>query len=228
MAMAVEGGGTLSEIFQTAKKLLLRARDGVERLERLESSTSSGGLDSPELSFTVKKDISQIQSLCAEMDRLWRLIAAKPQRDLWKRKVEQVAEEAESLKQSLDRYFSRNQKRMREAQERAELLGRANGESAHVLRIFDEEAQAMQSVQNSKRMLQESLSTGSAILSKYSEQRERLKNAQRKALDVLNTVGLSNSVLRLIERRNRVDRWIKYVGMLITLAIMYFLVSWNR
>ncbi|KAJ9186640.1 hypothetical protein P3X46_002187 [Hevea brasiliensis] len=228
MAMAVEGGRTLSEIYQNAKKVLLIARDGVERLERLESSTSNGRLDFPELSFKVKKDISQIQSLCAEMDRLWRPIAAKPQRDLWKRKVELVAEEAESLKQSLDRYFSRNQRRMREAQERAELLGRANGESAHVLRIFDEEAQAMQSVQNSKRMLQESLSTGTAILSKYSEQRERLKNAQRKALDVLNTVGLSNSVLRLIERRNRVDRWIKYMGMLITLAVLYFLVTWNR
>ncbi|KAF2324490.1 hypothetical protein GH714_014788 [Hevea brasiliensis] len=226
--MAVEGGGTLSEIYQNAKKVLLIARDGVERLERLESSTSNGRLDSPELSFKVKKDISQIQSLCAEMDRLWRSIAAKPQRDLWKRKVELVAEEAESLKQSLDRYFSRNQRRMREAQERAELLGRANGESAHVLRIFDEEAQAMQSVQNSKRMLQESLSTGTAILSKYSEQRERLKNAQRKALDVLNTVGLSNSVLRLVKRRNHVDRWIKYMGMLITLAVLYFLVTWNR
>lgn len=226
--MAVEGGGTLSEIYQSTKKALLRARDGIERLERLESSTSSGGLDSPELSFTVKKEISQIQSLCAEMDRLWRSIATKPQRDLWKRKVEQVAEEAESLKQSLDRYLLRNQRKMREAQERAELLGRANGESAHVLRIFDEEAQAMQSVHNSKRMLEESLSTGSAILSKYSEQRERLKNAQRKALDVLNTVGLSNSVLRLIERRNRVDRWIKYMGMLITIVILYFLVTWSH
>ncbi|WCJ43579.1 membrin 11 [Euphorbia peplus] len=229
MAMAVDGGGggggTLSDIYQNAKKILLRARDGIERLERLESSTSSGGLDSPELSFALKKDISQIQILCAEMDRFWRSIAGKPQRDLWKRKVEQVSEEAESLKQSLDRYVARNQRRMREAQERAELLGRANGESSHVLRIFDEEAQAMQSVQNSKRMLEESLSTGSAILSKYSEQRERLKRAQRKALDVLNTVGLSNSVLRLIERRNRVDRWIKYMGMLITVVILYFLMT---
>ena len=43
------------------------------------------------------------------------------------------------------------------------------------MRIFDEEAQAMQSVQSSKRMLEESFSTGLAILSKYSEQRERLK-----------------------------------------------------
>ncbi|KAJ6360209.1 hypothetical protein OIU77_004251 [Salix suchowensis] len=219
----MEGGGTLSEIYQSAKKLLMRAQDGIERLERLENSTSSGGLDSPELSFAVKKDISQVLSLCADMDRLWRSVQAKPQRDLWRRKVELIAEEAGSLKESLDRYFARNQRRMKEAQERAELLGRANGDSSHVLRIFDEEAQAMQSVHNSKRMLADSLSTGAAILSKYSEQRERLKRAQRKALDVLNTVGLSNAVLRLIERRNRFDRWIKYFGMLITLVVLYFL-----
>ncbi|KAH8491361.1 hypothetical protein H0E87_023490 [Populus deltoides] len=119
------GGGTLSEIYQSAKKLLMRAQDGIERLERLENSTSSGGLDSPELSFVVKKDISQVLSLCADMDRLWRSVQAKPQRDLWRRKVELVAEEAGSLKESLDRYFARNQRRMKEAQERAELLGRA-------------------------------------------------------------------------------------------------------
>jgi len=40
------------------------------------------------------------------------------------RKVEQIAEEAESLKESLDKYNSRSQKRSREAKERAELLGR--------------------------------------------------------------------------------------------------------
>jgi len=39
--------------------------------------------------------------------------------------VEQIAEEAESLSASLDKYSLRNQKRMREANERAELLGRA-------------------------------------------------------------------------------------------------------
>ncbi|TXG66392.1 hypothetical protein EZV62_007667 [Acer yangbiense] len=226
MAMPVEGG-TLSEIHQSARKLLLKARDGVEKLERLESSTSNGGFDSPELSFAVKKDISQIQSLCVEMDRLWRSVSAKSQRDLWKRKVEQIAEEAESLKGSLDKYLVRNQRRMNEARERTELLGRANGESAHVLRIFDEEAQAMQSVRNSSRMLQESFATGTAILSKYAEQRDRLKNAQRKALDVLNTVGLSNTVLRLIERRNRVDQRIKYVGMFLTIVILYFFWRWT-
>ncbi|GAB4850957.1 Membrin-11 [Ancistrocladus abbreviatus] len=77
------------------------------------------------------------------MDHLWRSVAVKSQRALWKRKVEQIAEESELLKESLDKYFSRHQRRMLEAKERAELLGRVNGESAHVLRIFDDEAQAI-------------------------------------------------------------------------------------
>ncbi|CBI31220.3 hypothetical protein VitviT2T_011439 [Vitis vinifera] len=222
----MEGGGTtFSEIYQNSKKLLLRTRDGLERLERLEFS-SSNPVDSPELAFAVKKDISQIQSLCVEMDRLWRSISAKSQRDLWKRKVEQVAEESESLKESLDKYFLRHQKRMMEAKERAELLGRANGDSAHVLRIFDEEAQAMQSARNSSMMLEEAYSKGVAILTKYADQRDRLKGAHRKALDVLNTVGLSNSVLKLIERRNRVDKWIKYTGMVVSVVVLYTFWRW--
>lgn len=86
----------------------------------------------------------------------------------------------------------------------------------------------MQSARNSSRMMEETLATGVAILSKYSEQRDRLKRAQRKALDVLNTLGLSNSVMRLIEKRNRVDRWIKYAGMVLTIVILFFFWRWTR
>ncbi|XP_047309589.1 membrin-11-like [Impatiens glandulifera] len=226
LLIAMEGGGTLSELYHSSKRLLIRTRDGLERLERLEFS--SNAIDSPDLSTAIRKDITQIQSLCVEMDRLWSSIAAKSQRDLWKRKVEQVAEEADSIRESLDRYLVRNEKRVQEVKDRAELLGRANGESSHILRIFDEEAQAMQSARNSSRMLEESYATGVAVLAQYAGQRERLKRAQRKALDVLNTVGLSNSLLRLIEKRHRVDRWIKYVGMFFTIIILIAFWRWTH
>ncbi|XP_010442144.1 PREDICTED: membrin-12-like isoform X2 [Camelina sativa] len=219
MASGTMGG--LSEVYSSAKRILLRARDGIDRLERLDS-------DPTDLASSVKRDITEIQSLCSNMDGLWRSIPVKSQRDLWRRKSEQVGEEAEYLNQSLEKYMWRNQKKMLEAKERADLLGRRSEEGAHILQIFDEEAQAINSVKNSKRMLEESYSSGVAILSKYAEQRDRLKSAQRKALDVLNTVGLSNSVLRLIERRNRVDTWIKYVGMIATVVILYFFVRWTR
>uniref|UniRef100_A0A2N9J847 Membrin n=1 Tax=Fagus sylvatica TaxID=28930 RepID=A0A2N9J847_FAGSY len=221
------GGNTLSEIYQNAKKIQLRTRDALERLERLEYSTG-GSMESqsPDLSSSIKRDLTHIQSLCVEMDRLCRSLPSRiPPRSL--EEVEQVTEEAESLKQSLDKYFLRNQKRVTEAKERAELLGRANGDS-HVLRIFNEEAQARQSVRSSARMLEEASLTGEAILSAMSGSRERLKNAHRKALDVLNTVGLSNSVLRLIERRHRVDNWIKYASMILTLVIVFIIWRWTR
>lgn len=54
-----------------------------------------------------------------------------------------------------------------------------------------------------------------------------VQKAHRKALDVLNTVGLSNSVLKLIERRHRVDNWIKYAGMILTLVIMFIIWRWT-
>ncbi|XP_077247719.1 membrin-11-like [Tasmannia lanceolata] len=224
----VGGGGTLSEIHHSAKRLLLRTRDGLERLERLECSSSNNVVDSSELAFSVKRDISQIQSLCVEMDRLWRSVASKGQRDLWKRKVELISEEVDSLKESLDKHLLRSQKRMLEAKERAELLQKANGDSAHVLRIFDEEAQAMQSARTSHLMLDEAYGTGVAILTKMAEQRDRLKRAQRKALDILNTVGLANSVLKLVERRHRVDKWVAYTGMLVTVVVVYVFWRWTH
>ncbi|KAE9606308.1 hypothetical protein Lalb_Chr10g0106511 [Lupinus albus] len=70
-------GATLSEIYQRARKLLLRTRDGLERVERGELSFSD----------SVHNDISQIQSLYVQMDRLWRSIPIKSQRDLWKRLI---------------------------------------------------------------------------------------------------------------------------------------------
>ena len=117
------GGGNLSEMYGSAKKVLLRARDGLERLERLEFSSAS--LDSPELSFSLKNDISLLHSLCSDMDRLSRSVAAKSQRDLWRRKVEHLAEEADSLSRSLDTLSLRAQRRIIETQERADLFGRS-------------------------------------------------------------------------------------------------------
>lgn len=236
-------GATLSDVYQQARHSLLVVRDGLERLERLESAASSscgivrsdgsaeGLVAAPDLAQHVRRELTQLQQYSVDMDRLWRSQIAKPHRDLWKRKVEQIAEEADSLKVGLDKYQSRQQRREMEANDRAELFRRTNGdasEGARILQIFDEESQALQSTRNSSRMVDEAYETGAAVLVTYAEQRERLKRAQRKALDVLNTVGLSNSVLKLIERRHRVDKWISYVGMAVTLIIVIMVWSWLR
>lgn len=235
---------TLSDLYQQSRHSLLLVRDGLERLERLESASSgslagkssvdgpqNGLVVAPDLAQHVKRELQQLQQYSVEMDRLWRSQVAKPHRDLWKRKVEQIAEEADSLKVGLDKYLSRQHRRQTEANERAELFRRTKGdgsEGAQILQIFDDETQALQSIKTSSHMLDEAYATGAAVLVKYAEQRDRLKRAQRKALDILNTVGLSNSVLKLVERRHRVDKWISYVGMAATLIIVITVWCWMR
>jgi Golgi SNAP receptor complex protein 2 len=88
--------------------------------------------------------------------------------------------------------------------------------------------QALQSAKNSSRMLEDAYATGVAVLGQYAVQRDRLKSAQRKAYDGLNSVGMGNRLMRVIERRQKVDRWIAYGGMLVTVIILIVVIKWLR
>lgn len=100
----MSGGAALSDVYQQARHSLLVVRDKLERLERMEASTSSsyhgaitsngassststasGGAD---LAQHVKLELAQLQSYSSEMDRLWRLQLPKGQREIWKRYVD--------------------------------------------------------------------------------------------------------------------------------------------
>lgn len=47
-----------------------------------------------------------------------------------------------------------------------------------------------------------------------------LQAAKTKALDVINSLGLSDSLLRVIERRQKLDKYITYGGMVSTPAVL--------
>lgn len=59
------------------------------------------------------------------------------------------------------------------------------------------------------------------MMSNLREQHSALKGAQRKILDVANTLGLSNTVLRLIERRAYQDKYVLFGGMILSCVIMW-------
>ena len=70
--------------------------------------------------------------------------------------------------------------------------------------------------------------SATASLSALMQQRSSLKGVQRKVLDMAQTLGLSNNVLRMIERRQFWDKVILYGGMLTTLALIWFVFRYMR
>lgn len=148
----------------------------------------------------------------------------------------QVSEETDALRSGLDRFSSRQQRRHVEEQQRQELLERRAGGPGGPPSFLggggqtsmEADLKAARHVHNSRRVLEEAYETGVGIIGSMAGQRERLKATHRKVLDVLNTVGLSDSVLRLVERRQRLDKVLVYGGMLGTLLLVGALYWWVK
>eukprot|EP00271_Cylindrocystis_brebissonii_P014560 TRINITY_DN35930_c0_g1_i1.p1 TRINITY_DN35930_c0_g1~~TRINITY_DN35930_c0_g1_i1.p1 ORF type:complete len:233 (-),score=38.95 TRINITY_DN35930_c0_g1_i1:1070-1768(-) len=230
---------TLSELFSMAQRIKLELQDGLERLEKLESSATMGSgsglllMDepiAPDLTERMRTKLAELRRLTTEMDHLYKMQMGRANSNLWKRKVEALFEEGAALHGGLDKYLVREQRRQREASDRMELLGRRNQarEGAQVLSEFEADQRDMETAKNSSRMLEETLQSGFATLKKMAEQREILKGAQRRALDVLNYVGLSDAVLKKINRKLWWDRLITYGGMVFTLGVVFVVWRWTR
>jgi Golgi SNAP receptor complex protein 2 len=69
---------------------------------------------------------------------------------------------------------------------------------------------------------------GASALSSLHTQRGHLKGAHRRALDVLNTLGLSSSLMRVIERKEGVNAAITYGCMVLTVCIVIFMYVYYR
>lgn len=67
------------------------------------------------------------------------------------------------------------------------------------------------------------LSTGYHVLTNLQDQRGVLKRTKTRMLNFANTLGLSNTVLQLIERRTYQDKFILFGGMIVTIVIIFFI-----
>ena len=62
---------------------------------------------------------------------------------------------------------------------------------------------------------------GEDTLSNMKEQNSSLKLIKTKMLNISNSLGLSTTLIKMIERRNQSDKVVLYGGMIITLIIMF-------
>ncbi|KAE9963629.1 hypothetical protein BLS_009106 [Venturia inaequalis] len=76
--------------------------------------------------------------------------------------------------------------------------------------------------------LDEFLERGSDVLGNLGQQREMLKNTQRKLYSVGNTLGISGDTIRMVERRAKQDKWIFWGGVVVFFVFCFFVIRWLR
>ena len=79
------------------------------------------------------------------------------------------------------------------------------------------------SLENSSRMMSNVLAQGSASLESLLSQRDRMNGVRKMMVNMAATLGVSNTTLRVIEKRENADRILVFLGMFITLIFIWFL-----
>ena len=195
-----------------------------ERLERYEGQVGAP----PTLAASLQSKHAELARVARELEQQQRVLLMSEgagRRDIWKHKVEQVVEETDQLRAALEKHTRREHRRQVEERERAELLQRVTDVEVN-LGEADLEAQALASVNRSSSMVDDLLAHGTAILGSMAEQRDRIKSAQRRVLDVLNATGMSERLLKAAGDRQKQDALLVYGGIA---AITFFaLLLWFR
>lgn len=164
---------------------------------------------------------------CRQLDLMENLAQRETpaQREMWKRKILELREDGHSIRRQGEHYDRMVSAGIRQRRERDELLARrrknrTNGGAADEMQQLTEEAD---SLANSRGMMNDLLASGEASLSSLVGQRQRMRWVNRKMLDIGNKLGLSNSTMRMIERRDATDAHLVFGGMIVTLLVIYFL-----
>lgn len=144
-------------------------------------------------------------------------------RELGRKKLEQSRQrlhELESKGQDRERSWHMQARRDRE-----ELLG--NGQLD--LEEADQIAMAVaenESLKNSNRGVSDILQVGGALLESLSQQKEVIRRTTDKMESVAGSLGISNSILRAVRRRQWGDAMIVYGGMVTILVILFMFYRW--
>lgn len=212
---------SIVELFPKSRKL---AYDSRQQLSQIQNGT----VHPSELFLSIEELTRQLSI----MDAL--LLRETPaQREMWRRKIYDLQQDAESIRRQGEYYSRVTSAGLRQQRESEELMalrrrrrgGNNDDNNAHAATMNDLSEES-DSWGQSHSMMGDLLASGQASLSGLVEQRQRLKGVKRVLLDIGNKIGVSNSLMRVVERRDVTDAYFVFGGILVTLIIMYL--CWLR
>ncbi|CAL8273343.1 unnamed protein product [Lota lota] len=191
-----------------------------------------GGLEKTdrESVHLLENDIqARIDRIFTHLERLEILASKEPpnRRQNAKLRADQLKYDIQHLQTGLRNFQHRRYQRDAQDREREELMSRTfTTNDADTSIPMDETLHMNSNLHNAHQGMDDLLGSGSSILNGLRDQRGTLKGTHKKMLDVANMLGLSNTVMRLIERRATQDKLIMIGGMLLTCIIIFLVIRY--
>lgn len=121
---------------------------------------------------------------------------------------------------ALQSWQQKKERRELQKSEREQLLSRRFTSNSETSIDIDYSLQHHNSMLNAHRGVDDMLMTGHGTLENLKSQRDKLKGAHKRILDIGNTLGLSNHTMKIIEKRISEDKYVVIIGMIVTILIL--------
>ena len=208
----------LNELFPEEKRRLELIEYQLNELERGSASIQSSD---------VSLGLHEMSNRLDELDRLAQRENDRGRKEDFRRRVQHLRTAHAHIRSSFESLLRRREQDHQHLQRQSLFAGARGLDYSQQQQQFDVESAAEgDSLSRSSRMVGDYLQTGQETLLELMSQRERLKGVQRHVFDMLNYLGVSNSLLKAVERREGLDRVLVFVGMglvsLLLLAVWWF------
>mmetsp|Transcript_12097 Transcript_12097/g.25597 ORF Transcript_12097/g.25597 Transcript_12097/m.25597 type:complete len:210 (-) Transcript_12097:1638-2267(-) len=190
--------------------------------------------DSRQQLAQVQNGVMQASELFMSLDELsWQLelmnklvMRERPaQREVWKRKIQELRVEADGVRRRGEHYDRIVNTNVRQQKERDELLTRRKQRkdfSSASERDMGNLADEAKSWSQSQYMVSDLIASGEANLSTLVEQRQRMSGVSRFLGQIDDKLGISNSTMKIIERRDITDAYLIFALSILTCIVTYF------
>lgn len=224
----------MDELHRETRRVILEARN---QLEALEAASGNTQLDPAASALVAASFRDNVQLLGRNTAALRAMLTTQSvsKREVWKARLRDLDDQAAELRAGDARCSMRFRSIEREQSMREELLQRRGGAVRRadgvapgdtVLRMGAVEEG--KSLQNSTNMVGSMMESGQQALQGLMEQRNRLRRAKTKMLDVLNQMGVDRRIIASIERREYSDTLLVYGLMAGILVLLGLAVVWKH
>nr|CAG4650575.1 EOG090X0GIP [Sida crystallina] len=206
----------MESLYHTSQKILVDIQLILPHVER------SSGKEAIEIDQNIREKLEEITSNIQRLDILVNKELPVRRREA-RLKVDQLKQDRLLLQNAIYDLQRKRVQREQEAQAREELLSQTfRPNNRETTLNIDHSLEHHTALNRIHRSLDDVFDTGSAVLDGLRSQRNVLKKAHRRLLDVTNMMNLSNTVMRMIERRSSQDKFIFYACAIVTcLVIMW-------
>uniref|UniRef100_A0A914EFI2 Golgi SNAP receptor complex member 2 n=1 Tax=Acrobeloides nanus TaxID=290746 RepID=A0A914EFI2_9BILA len=158
------------------------------------------------------------------------LVNKKPatERHIARQRVDNLKRDYQGMNVGLDAIQSRLTTKWRANAEREELLTQRFRPNETSVNIADSEILLNDRLRQSHSAVDDMIAQGSAVLESLKLQHMNLHGVKRKILDVGQTLGLSGTTLRMIEKRLDEDWLIFVIGAILFIVFMFIFYRWWR